>query len=134
MERLLTPEEAAALLRISVYTVKKYARKGTVPAIKVGGVWRFPESALVSASPPICPASIRHGAFVVRDAASASGGLVEQYGAGSPNPANQPAYTLYERRIAASRALDAIRERSKPCSVEELIREAKEGQRFRGDE
>ena len=133
MESLLTPEEAAALLRISVYTVKKYARKGTVRPSKsaVSGASRVGTGLSIA---PICPASIRHGAFVVRDADSASGGLVEQYGAGSPNPANQPAYTLYERRIAASRVLDAIRERSKPCSVEELIREAKEGQRFRGDE
>ncbi len=36
MERLLKPEEDAELLRLSVYTLQDYARKGIVPAIKVG--------------------------------------------------------------------------------------------------
>ncbi len=46
MEKLLTPNEAADILRISVYTLLEYARKGTVPAIKVGREWRFVEKDL----------------------------------------------------------------------------------------
>jgi excisionase family DNA binding protein len=73
MERLLTPDEAASLLRVSVYTIKEYARKGIVPAIKVGGVWRFPESGLMKPSQATYP--LRSGAqdaIAVKDAVTFS--------------------------------------------------------------
>ncbi|HHW26665.1 MAG TPA: helix-turn-helix domain-containing protein [Firmicutes bacterium] len=130
MERLLTPDEAASLLRVSVYTIKEYARKGIVPAIKVGGIWRFPESGLVKPSPSAYPvASGSHNALAVKDAVAHP----ERREFGSRKPENPLVETLYEKRRAASKALEAIRARSRPCSVANMVREAKEEQRFRGD-
>jgi len=48
VERLLTPQEAAEMLRISVYTLLEHTRKGAIPAMKVGREWRFFESELAS--------------------------------------------------------------------------------------
>lgn len=46
MDNLLTPEEVAEKLKISVYTVKNYLRKGTIKGIKVGDLWRVREEDL----------------------------------------------------------------------------------------
>ena len=43
MERLLTPEEVAERLRLSVITVKKWLRQGKLQGVKVGKLWRVPE-------------------------------------------------------------------------------------------
>ncbi len=43
MDKLLTPEEVAEKLKISVYTVKNYLRKGIIKGIKVGDLWRVRE-------------------------------------------------------------------------------------------
>ncbi len=43
MERLLTPEEVAERLRLSVITVKKWLREGKLKGVKVGKLWRVPE-------------------------------------------------------------------------------------------
>jgi len=40
-ERLLTPEEVAALLGMSRLFVIRQTRLGKIPAIKIGKVWRF---------------------------------------------------------------------------------------------
>ena len=40
--RLLTSKEVAALLGFSEWTVRKWAREGELPAVKVGRAWRFP--------------------------------------------------------------------------------------------
>lgn len=46
---VLTPAEAASLLRVSVTTVKDWARAGDLPgAFKVGKEWRVERDALVS--------------------------------------------------------------------------------------
>jgi excisionase family DNA binding protein len=37
----MTPNEVAALYRVAVPTVKRWAREGKVPARKVRGLWRF---------------------------------------------------------------------------------------------
>jgi PTS system nitrogen regulatory IIA component len=47
MKEVLTPEDAAELLQLSKYTVKDYARKGKIPAKKVGTVWRFSRKSLL---------------------------------------------------------------------------------------
>ena len=44
--RLLTPEEVSAQFQLKVRQVKELARQGKIPAIKVGKLWRFPESSL----------------------------------------------------------------------------------------
>jgi len=45
---ILTTEEAAELLRLSPYAVRDMARKGLLPARKVGKGWRFYKRDLVA--------------------------------------------------------------------------------------
>ena len=45
-ERVLNTEEAAALLQIHPKTLQKMAREGTVPAFRIGDLWRFRASLL----------------------------------------------------------------------------------------
>lgn len=40
--RVLTIEQAAAILAVSEETLRRLARNGAVPCLKVGGEWRFP--------------------------------------------------------------------------------------------
>ncbi len=44
MEELLTPEEAAAILKLNVETVREYIRKKQLPAYKVGKGYRIRRS------------------------------------------------------------------------------------------
>ena len=44
---ILTLEEAAKMLKISEYTLRRYARRGAVPARKIGGQWRFSREELL---------------------------------------------------------------------------------------
>lgn len=37
----LTPEEVSMLLRVSVYTVRRWIKDGALPAYKVGRGWRI---------------------------------------------------------------------------------------------
>lgn len=49
LDGLLTPQEVAALYRVSTVTAKSWARNGKLPAIQVpapGGVWRFSRRAV----------------------------------------------------------------------------------------
>jgi excisionase family DNA binding protein len=45
-ERVLNTEEAAALLQIHPKTLQRMARQGSVPAFRIGDLWRFRASAL----------------------------------------------------------------------------------------
>ena len=45
-EKVLNTEEAAALLQIHPKTLQKMARQGSVPAFRIGDLWRFRASAL----------------------------------------------------------------------------------------
>lgn len=120
MERLLTPEEAAALLRVSVYTVKEYARKSIIPALKVGGVWRFSESSILKYLNRHYPELGNEGSQSprVRDTAI---NLVCQ----KNNFGVLPKYDIYAKRRIAADTLDEIRLRTKPGSVVALIRESR---------
>lgn len=40
-EELLTPEELANILRVSEITIRVWLRKGTLPGLKIGGLWRI---------------------------------------------------------------------------------------------
>jgi excisionase family DNA binding protein len=40
----LTPREVSDLLRVSVYTVRRWIKEGDLPAYKVGRGWRISES------------------------------------------------------------------------------------------
>ena len=43
---LLTPREAASVLQVSAYTICQRARRGEIPAIRLGKFWRFRRSSL----------------------------------------------------------------------------------------
>ena len=45
---LLTPEEAAVLLRINRETVYRNLRRGRLPGMKLGGQWRLSKTQLES--------------------------------------------------------------------------------------
>jgi excisionase family DNA binding protein len=40
----LTPQEVSDLLRVSVYTVRRWIKEGHLPAYKVGRGWRISEA------------------------------------------------------------------------------------------
>lgn len=42
----LTPEEVSEMLRVSVYTVRRWIKEGSLPAYKVGRGWRISEMAI----------------------------------------------------------------------------------------
>jgi excisionase family DNA binding protein len=46
--KYLTPEEVAKVLRVDRRTVYRWLRKGKIPAVKFGGTWRVPETALLA--------------------------------------------------------------------------------------
>ncbi len=48
IEEILTPREAAALLRIHRTTLYELARSGDLPAFRVGKDWRFRRDALLA--------------------------------------------------------------------------------------
>lgn len=43
---LLSPDEAAAMLGLSAYTVRQFARERRIPALRLGRYWRFRRSSL----------------------------------------------------------------------------------------
>jgi excisionase family DNA binding protein len=43
-QAFLTPQEVSELLRVSVYTVRRWINDGELPAYKVGRGWRISES------------------------------------------------------------------------------------------
>ena len=47
-KNLMTPDDVAIFLNISARTVYDYAQKGKIPAIKLGGQWRFREEDITS--------------------------------------------------------------------------------------
>jgi excisionase family DNA binding protein len=46
----LTPSEAATILKISADTIRDYAKRGILPARKIGKHWRFLESDILPCS------------------------------------------------------------------------------------
>jgi excisionase family DNA binding protein len=42
----LTPHEVSILLRVSVYTVRRWIKEGNLPAYKMGRGWRISEGEL----------------------------------------------------------------------------------------
>jgi len=47
MEEILTASQVAALLKVHLRTVYTLARKGSIPARKFGGGWRFSKNAIL---------------------------------------------------------------------------------------
>ena len=46
MPEIMTTKEVAQYLKLHEVTICKYAGDGAIPAIKIGGVWRFEKEAL----------------------------------------------------------------------------------------
>jgi len=46
MEQYYTPQEVADSLKINLRTIYRWIREGKLNAVKVGELWRIPESAL----------------------------------------------------------------------------------------
>lgn len=46
MEKTYTPEEAAEILKVIPYTVRKWLRDGKIKGTKLGRMWRISESEL----------------------------------------------------------------------------------------
>jgi len=44
--KLLTIEETANLLRLNKFTAYRYAKNGTIPAVRIGRTWRVDEEVL----------------------------------------------------------------------------------------
>ena len=47
-KEVLTTNEAAEFLSLTPYTLREYAKKGVVPARKVGKSWRFVKADLLA--------------------------------------------------------------------------------------
>jgi PTS system nitrogen regulatory IIA component len=47
-KEILTTDEAAEFLSLTPYTVREYAKKGLIPARKIGKSWRFYKPDLVA--------------------------------------------------------------------------------------
>jgi excisionase family DNA binding protein len=41
MSEIMTPKEVASYLKMSVLTVYKHAKQGTIPGFRIGNSWRF---------------------------------------------------------------------------------------------
>jgi len=46
MPEIVTTKELAKYLRLHEITICKYAAEGKIPAVRVGGVWRFDKEAI----------------------------------------------------------------------------------------
>ena len=44
MSEIMTPKEVANYLKMSVLTVYKHAKQGTIPGFRIGNSWRFDKS------------------------------------------------------------------------------------------
>lgn len=47
LPELLTTKEAALVLRVEIDTLRRLAKAGQIPAVKVGGDWRFVKTRLL---------------------------------------------------------------------------------------
>ena len=46
MEEYFTPQEVAGKLKVNIHTVYRWIREGKLDAVKIGDLWRIPESVL----------------------------------------------------------------------------------------
>lgn len=49
MSEIMTPKEVASYLKMSVLTVYKHAKQGTIPGFRIGNSWRFDKSKIDAA-------------------------------------------------------------------------------------
>ena len=118
-DKILTPEGAAKLLSLTVYTVRQYARQGILPATKIGRTWRFSHNQLME--------------WLTSGGYPAARRTVDYPMVGEtmtlPKQLEQPAQTYTsDRRMSIAEAvseLRSIRARSVPGDNMELIRESR---------
>ena len=46
MGEYFTPQEVAGKLKVNIHTVYRWIREGKLDAVKIGDLWRIPESVL----------------------------------------------------------------------------------------
>ena len=49
MSEIMTPKEVATYLKMSVLTVYKHAKQGTIPGFRIGNSWRFDKNKIDAA-------------------------------------------------------------------------------------
>ena len=49
MSEIMTPKEVANYLKMSVLTVYKHAKQGTIPGFRIGNSWRFDKNKIDAA-------------------------------------------------------------------------------------
>jgi excisionase family DNA binding protein len=49
MSEIMTPKEVASYLKLSVLTVYKHAKQGTLPSFRIGTSWRFDKNKIDAA-------------------------------------------------------------------------------------
>ena len=49
MSEIMTPKEVASYLKLSVLTVYKHAKQGTIPGFRIGNSWRFDKNKIDAA-------------------------------------------------------------------------------------
>ena len=49
MEKIMTPKEVANYLKMSVLTVYKHTKQGTIPGFRIGTSWRFDKNKIDAA-------------------------------------------------------------------------------------
>ena len=69
MSRLMTTTEAAEYLRLHPVTVRRKARAGEIPFIRLGGQWRFDEAILTEWVARGCPTQQEQPSFFDQQAA-----------------------------------------------------------------
>jgi excisionase family DNA binding protein len=60
LDTLLTPDETATYLKVSVQTVWRWCRQGTLPAVKIGKYWRVDRKELDRFIASQTPSAPRH--------------------------------------------------------------------------
>jgi excisionase family DNA binding protein len=49
MPEIMTPKDVAQYLKMSVLTVYKHAKQGTIPGFRIGNSWRFDKNRIDAA-------------------------------------------------------------------------------------
>ena len=146
-EAYLNVEQVADILGLSAYTVRAYARKGILPAHKVGRSWRFARASLKRwVESDHEPISDRERAadelFIARDAVSNSFGPLQR-SAGQAKDLSRKDYAKDPLGFAAQNrraieALQAVRASGTRGDVQRIVRESRvelveRGNRLDGD-
>lgn len=120
MIKQLTSREVARILSISEYTVREYARRGIIPARKIGNMWRFTETDVMNwlKGPLYGNCSKVNG----KQSDLVCDGAVEsvQDKAWMGTSVDTEGFSPIEKRLEASKALDEIRARTVSMSKSEV--------------